>query len=91
MEKNKSSNTNSTLLLLFVISTIQFFINLASIMNRISYEQSNLKDVDLSILWIIFETEKSYFKMFNTLGVLVVITIVTSLIKLLRDIDWKRF
>ena len=60
-------------------------------MNRISYEQSNLKDVDLSILWIIFETEKSYFKMFNTLGVLVVITIVTSLIKLLRDIDWKRF
>lgn len=91
MEKNKSSNTNSTLLLLFVISTIQFFMNLASIMNRISYEQSNLKDVDLSILWIIFETEKSYFKMFNTLGVLVVITIVTSLIKLLRDIDWKRF
>jgi len=91
MEKNKSSNTNSTLLLLFVISTIQFFINLSSIMNRISYEQSNLKDVDLSILWIIFETEKSYFKMFNTLGVLVVITIVASLIKLLRDIDWKRF
>lgn len=91
MKKNSTRNVNSLLLLFFVFATLGFLMQLSITLNSIAIEQSNIHDVDISLIWIVIETDKSYSKHFNMLGVLSLITIIVNIIGLLLKIDWKRF